>query len=124
MSRRTAYLLLATGLVWWLKVGFMALDEGSDDSIQVAISYFAGLGLLTVGGGSLGWDASRAWRRAVRILVALGAGAAAFLLHQAMDAVGDAIVPGSGWFQEESSIWLTATLALVGALLLALRRPG
>lgn len=115
-------LAVACGLAWWVK---MAVIGGlGEDSPVVDVFYLLGLATLVGAGGAIAWAALRGRATWIRVLVALVGAFLAWMLHQAMDAVGAALVPGDGWFQEESSVWLTATVALVVgvALLVAFRR--
>lgn len=92
-----------------------ALGEGS---VPEAVLYLLGLAGLVLAGAAMAWALLRRRALWLRILAAVVAAVLAWLLLQLMDVVGDAVIPGSGWFQEESSVWLTATLALVGGVLL------
>ena len=118
-----AILALTCGAAWWIKMGVIA-GLGEDSPI-VDVFYLLGLATLVLAGGAIAWTSLRGRASWIRGLAAIVGAFLAWMLHQVMDAVGDAIVPGNGWFQEESSVWLTASLALVaGAGLLALaRRP-
>jgi hypothetical protein len=105
----------------------MAQNDGSDQSAMVATLYLLGVGLLVVAGGLAGWATSRRLSRALRIPCAVAGAIVAYMVHQAMDVVGELVYPGSGWFHEEASVWLTASLAFlagVGLLCLARTPPG
>ena len=118
----TATLAVGAGVAWWGKMGVIAAT--GVDGAGVAVAYLLGLALLVAGGAAAGWLVARRAKVALRALAAVAGAAGAWVLHQAMDVVGEAMFPGDGWFHEEASVWLTATVALAaGSLLLLARRP-
>lgn len=114
MSARRIFLIAAITCAgsWLVKVAAIAATGGSTtDGGVVGVLWAAGMlaFLAAVAAGAASATAGRAtW---VRALLAVAAVPLGFVLLEAVDAVAQAVYPGTGWFRDETGL-------VVGAILL------
>jgi hypothetical protein len=126
-SRRLAAVAwLVGGVAWLVKLTFIFANGGSNtDEGIVAVVFLAGVLALVVAGAASGFTLCKRWGTWAAV-VGVPIGAAATLVGiNLIDSVLKAVVPASGWYEDEVGILGAAVIALLfGLALLAPRRSS
>ncbi len=122
-SRRLAAVAwLVGGVAWLVKLTLIFANGGSNtDEGIVAVVFFAGVLALVVAGAASGFTLGRRWGTWAAV-IGVPIGAAATLVGiSAVDSVLKAIVPASGWYEDEVGILGAAVISLLLGLALLKR---
>jgi hypothetical protein len=117
---------LVGAVAWLVKLTLIIANGGSNtDEGIVAVAFFAGVVALVVAGAASGFTLCGRWGTWAAV-IGVPIGVAATLVGISLiDSVLQAIVPASGWFDEEVGILGMAVIALLlGLALLARRRSS
>jgi hypothetical protein len=124
--RVAAFAWLVGGAAWIVKI-LLIWENGGANTAEgvVGVAFIAGLAGLVVAGAAGGFALLRRWGVWLATAgVVLGA-VATFIAFNLVDSLLQAIVPASGWFEEEVGIVGAAVLALVlGLSALSSRFPA
>jgi hypothetical protein len=124
--RLAAVAWLVGGVAWLVKLTLILANGGSNtDEGIVAVAFFAGVLALVVAGAASGFTLCGRWGTWAAV-IGVPIGAAATLVGISLiDSVLQAIVPASGWYDEEVGILGAAVIALLlGLAFLARGRSG
>jgi hypothetical protein len=119
-SRRLAAVAwLVGGVAWLVKLTLILANGGSNtDEGIVAVVFLAGVLALVVAGAASGFTLGGRWSTWAAV-VGVPIGAAATLIGiNLIDSVLKAIVPASGWYEDEVGILGAAVIALLLGLAL------
>lgn len=121
--RVAAFAWLVGGAAWIVKILLIWENGGANtDEGVVGVAFIAGLAGLVVAGAAGGFALLRRWGVwAAAAGVPLGA-VGTFVAVNLVDSLLEAIVPASGWFEEEVGIVGAALLALALGLTALSRR--
>lgn len=111
------------GLTWLVKVVLIWIADGDTDSIQVAVTYFGGLGLLGVALAAAGYtlvEKAPVWLRAV---VTVATPLLVLMVWQLFDQAVKALYTTEGWLQGELSVIVAAAFGLTLGLWGFTRHP-
>ena len=123
--RLAAVAWLVGGVAWLVKLTLILANGGSNtDEGIVAGAFFVGVLALVVAGAATGFTLCGRWGTWAAVLgVPIGA-AATLVGISLIDSVLQAIVPASGWYDEEVGILGAAVIALLLGLALRGRATG
>ena len=119
-SRRLAAVAwLVGGVAWLVKLTLILANGGSNtDEGIVAVFFLAGVLALVVAGAASGFTLCRRWGTWAAV-IGVPIGAAATLVGiNLIDSVLKAVVPASGWYEDEVGILGAAVIALLLGLAL------
>ena len=123
--RLAAVAWLVGGAAWLLKLTLILANGGSNtDEGIVGVAFFVGAFALGVAGAASGFTLLRRWGIWAAV-IGVPIGAAATLVGiSVIDSAFQAIVPASGWYDDEVGILGAAVIALLLGLALLDRRSG
>jgi hypothetical protein len=126
-SRRLAAVAwLVGGVAWLVKLTLILANGGSNtDEGIVAGVFLVGVLALVVAGAASGFTLCRRWGTWAAVVGAPIGAAATLVGISVIDSVLKAIVPASGWYEDEVGILGAAVIALLlGLALLVPRRSS